>query len=323
MNIRSSSHALTTALPSTRRLALSFALVTVIILASLLPVAAAPPVAPAAPQTHKVIAAAGLLDSAAPGVSLWHDYGAFGLYQLSDAALASLPAAVRSQLQVDPQIDTILFDRHPIDTAAGEADVPALLASKAPSGPALHLVQFVGPIQQSWLDAVQATGASLVQYIANNAYLVWSDAASRSQLDALALNGDFVQYSGPYQPAFKLGSSIEAIILTGTDPNQVVPVVVQIYNHPGKKASQDVIARLTVESQSGWSPILAFENSNISVRSADLLTIARLPDVVWIGERFPRQLDDEVQGQIIAGNLNGAKRSQRDGLQGLAGQLRL
>ncbi len=172
------------------------------------------------------------------------------------------------------------------------------------------------------MDAVEASGAALVQYIANNAYLVWADAASRSQLDALALDGDFVQYSGPYQPAYKLGPSIEATILTGTDPNKIVPVVVQIYNHAGKKASQDVIARLTVESVSGWSPILAFENSNISVRSGDLLLIARLPDVVWIGERFPRQLDDEVQGQIIAGNLNGAQSGpERAGLQGLAGLL--
>jgi hypothetical protein len=196
-------------------------LVAAIVLASLLPVAAAPqaaapaiaPVAQAAPTAHKALAPAGLLDSAASGVVLWHDYGSFGLYKLSDAALAGLPTAVRSQIQIDPQMDVILFDRHPIDTAAGDANLPALLASKAPAGPALHLVQFVGPIQDAWLEAVRATGAQLVQYIANNAYMVWADAASRSQLDALAADGNFVQFSGAYQPAFKLGPSIEQRIL--------------------------------------------------------------------------------------------------------------
>jgi hypothetical protein len=130
-------------------------LVAAIALASLLPVAAAPqaaapaaaPAAQATSTPHKALAPAGLLDSAASGVVLWHDYGSFGLYKLSDAALAGLPAAVRSQIQVDPQMDVILFDRHPLDTAAGDANLPALLASKAPAGPALHLVQFVGPIQ--------------------------------------------------------------------------------------------------------------------------------------------------------------------------------
>ncbi|MBE2235092.1 MAG: S8 family serine peptidase, partial [Anaerolinea sp.] len=311
MNTHGSSHRLHAARIATRRLWLSLALVTAIVLASLLPVAAAPlaapAAAPAAPQPHKAIAPAGLLDGAAPGVTLWHDYGAFGLYKLSDAALASLPAAVRGQLQIDAQMDTILFDRHPLDTRTGDAQAPALLASKSPAGPALHLVQFVGPIQDNWLEAVQATGADLVQYMANNAYLVWASPASRNQLDALAQDGAFVQYSGAFQPAYKLGPSIEQRILEGTDPNQLVPVVIQIYNHAGKKASQDVIASLTAEVISGWSPILAFENSKVQVRAADLLTIARLPDVVWVGELFPREMNDEVQGQIIAGNLNGSQ----------------
>ena len=302
-----------------RRQTLNFALVASLIAAMIFALAAtaaaapqaAPqassPASPAAPQPHKAIAAAGLLDASAPGVTLWHDYGTFGLYKLSDAALASLPTAVRSQLQIDGQMDTIQFDRHPIDTTAGEAVLPALLASKAPAGPALHLVQFVGPIQDAWLDAVEATGADLVQYIANNAYMVWADAASRSQLDALAQNGDFVQFSGAYQPAYKLGPSIEQRILEQSDPNQLVPTIIQIYNHPGKKASQDVIAGLAAEVISGWSPILAFENSTVQVRAADLLTIARLPDVVWVGERFEREMMDEVQGQIMAGNLNGSQ----------------
>jgi hypothetical protein len=290
-------------------------LVAAIVLASLLPVAAAPqaaapaiaPVAQAAPTAHKALAPAGLLDSAASGVVLWHDYGSFGLYKLSDAALAGLPTAVRSQIQIDPQMDVILFDRHPIDTAAGDANLPALLASKAPAGPALHLVQFVGPIQDAWLEAVRATGAQLVQYIANNAYMVWADAASRSQLDALAADGNFVQFSGAYQPAFKLGPSIEQRILEQSDPNQLVPVVIQLFDHAGKKASQQVIAGLTAEIMSDWSPILAFQNTTVQVRAADLLTIARLPDVVWLGERFPREMMDEVQTQILAGNLNGAQ----------------
>ncbi len=290
-----------------RRPALSWLLAAAIVVAGAMPaLAVGAPAGPTAaePPSRKVLAPAGLLDASAPGVTLWHDYGAFGLYRVSDVALASLPADTRSQLTIDASMDVILFDSHPLDTQAGRPALPALLASKAPTGPALHLVQFVGPIQQAWLDAVEATGASLVQYVANNAYMVWAGAAARGRLDALALDGDFVQYSGPYQPAFKLGPTIEQRILEGTDPNQVVPVDIQIYDHPGKKASQDTIARLAVAVETPWWPILAFENTSVEVRAADLLTIARLPDVVWIGERFPRELTDEVQGQIMAGTFD-------------------
>ena len=47
---------------------------------------------------HKVLAAPGQLDANAPGVVLWHDYGSFALYKVSDAALDALPAAL-SQLR--------------------------------------------------------------------------------------------------------------------------------------------------------------------------------------------------------------------------------
>lgn len=254
-------------------------------------------------KSHKVIAAPGQLDPAAPGIHLWHDYGTFGLYRVSDEALSRLPAEARGRLQIDPEMDTILFDRHPI-SAMGSQDVPPTLAAKPPAGPALHLVQFVGPIKQAWLDEIEATGARLVQYVASNGYMVWTDANSRGKLDGLAAEGEFLQFSGSFQTAYKLGGSIERRILEAGNPDELVPVVIQMYSHAGKQASQQAVAALAVEKLSDWSPILAFENIIIKVRASDLLTIASLPDVVWVGERFPRELMDEVQNQIVAGDFN-------------------
>ncbi len=153
----------------------------------------------------KVMAATGVLDASQPGVTLWQDYGAFALYKVSEEALTSLPAEAQSQIETDPNMDKILFERHPVDTLSGQLDIPQALAIKEPAGAALQLVQFVGPIQQSWLDAITAAGATPVQYIANYAYMVWADAAARIRLGVLAKTQDFVQYSVPYQPAFKLG----------------------------------------------------------------------------------------------------------------------
>ena len=268
---------------------------------------AAPPLdqsAHAAPR--KLIAPPGTLDASQPGVTPWHDYGAFVLYRVTDEAYQQLSAAPGPRASIEALPDRLQFDLHPLDTLSGLASVPSLLAAQKPTGAALQLIQFVGPVKDEWLDSIMAAGATPVQYIANNGYLVWADAATGDRLQAMVSEGKFLQYSGAYHPAFKLGPSIERRILTSSDPSEIVPVVVQMYNHPGKQTSQDLITGLVVEAGSDWSPVLAFENRDIKVRAADLLAIARLPDVVWVGERFPRHLMDEVQAQIVAGNLDGA-----------------
>ena len=51
---------------------------------------------------HKVIAQAGLLDPDAAGITVWHDYGSFKLYRVSETALHGLEEEVRRQI--------VLFD---------------------------------------------------------------------------------------------------------------------------------------------------------------------------------------------------------------------
>jgi hypothetical protein len=84
----------------------------------------------------------------------------------------------------------------------------------------------------------------------------------------------------------------------------VVPVVIQMYRHDGRASSETAIASLAVDPLSGWAPILKFQNIIITLSVGDVGAIASLPDVFWIEERMERQLLDEVQGQILAGNFN-------------------
>ncbi len=253
---------------------------------------------------HKAIAETGVLDTRIPGISLWHDYGAFGLYRLSDSALNALPTDVRRQIQLDAAMDAVLFDRHPINTLTGTLNLPPRLTSPPSSGPSLQLIQFVGPIKEEWLDAVRATGAKPIQYIANNAYMVWANTNAHGRLLDLAQDGNFVQYSDRYQPAFKLGRTVEHRIMGQGDPDELMSVDIQIYNHAGKSTSQKAIIALATDVRSDWSSVLEFENITLKVRVADLLSIAQLPDVVWIDEYFPPRLLDERQNQILAANFN-------------------
>lgn len=253
-------------------------------------------------SAHKVIAESGVLSADQAGVALWHDYGSFALYRVSDAALAEMPTAVRDQVRVADEMDRILFDAYPFDTQRETLDIPSSLSISDPQGEALHLIQFVGPIKAEWLTAVAAAGATPVHYVANNAYLVWTDDAGRDNLARLAGEGDFLQYAAPYQPYFKLGQSLRERDLSSAE---VAPVTIQIYDHPDNAATQALIAELAVDSKPDWSRILAYQNAQVNVHVNDLEALANAPDVYWIGERFERELYDEVQNQIVAGNFNG------------------
>jgi len=169
------------------------------------------------------------------------------------------------------------------------------------TGSSLHLVQFNGPIKDEWLDAMQLIGAEPVHYIATYRYLVWADETARAELDKMVTNEDFLESSILYPQDLKLGQSIQ----THTDPDEIVQVVIQMYRHPASTASEAVIESLAVNTLSGWMPILEFQNVYAEVRVGDVEDISSLPDVFWIEERMERQLMDEVQGQILAGNLSG------------------
>lgn len=251
-------------------------------------------------RIHKVIALPGEIEALQPGMSLWHDYGGFALYRVTDEALSGLSAAGGGRWRLADEMDWILLDAHPFDTQTGAPRLPGLAGAPEPAGPALQLVQFVGPIKPEWLAAIEAAGARPVHYIAHNAYLVWADAPARSRLSGLAGAKDFLQYSAPYGPDFKLGPTLRE---RAGDPQQVLDVVIQMVRHPASGASERVIAGLALEAEATWTPVLAFQNARVRLRAADLAAVVALPDVYWIGERLPRRLFDEVQGQILAGNL--------------------
>jgi len=253
---------------------------------------------------HKVIVSADDINNTLIGVELWHDYGAFSLYKVTEEALNELDAWVPGRYQIVDDMDKLLLDAHPFDTQRDSLNLPTYLSINAYEGPGLYLVQFVGPIKADWLAAVEAAGAELVHYIANNGYLVWADSTAKENLQPLVQDGDFLQFTGIFQPFFKVSDGLSTRAYALDDPDEVVHIVVQMYNHGGKAATQDDILLRSQEQIVGWHSILAYENAEFRVRVGEIPAIASRPDVVWIGERLPRELTDEVQGQIIAANFD-------------------
>src|SRR5262249_22556136 len=162
-------------------------------------------------------------------------------------------------------------------------------------GAALHLVQFVGPIRQAWLDELEHLGVRPVHYVESNAYLVWADADGRRATDLLASQGAFVQYSGPYHPYYKLGPSLREPVSGAITRDRAVPVTIQVLDHEAKSATRQRIESASVSIDSRWQSVLTFENIDVTLPLSRIAEIAALPDVTWIGERLPITRNDEIQ----------------------------
>ena len=81
-------------------------------------------------------------------------------------------------------------DMRKVTTAAGAldpaADRASLAGKRAPDrDEVLALVQFVGPPKDAWVERLRATGARIVTYQAENAYLVHASGAAVERLAAL------------------------------------------------------------------------------------------------------------------------------------------
>jgi len=233
------------------------------------------------------------------------EYPTYSLIRGQDGRVQRRSAA---GVEAIPQDNMLHLNRAPFDTQVGEPNVPTVLRAKRDGeGSSLHLVQFAGPIQQAWLDQLKADGVTPVHYLPTNGYLVWTDAAGRAKLDSQAKAKGALQYAGDYHPFYKLNDDLAAPYgKSGKGPGSgQVEITVQVYSHPGINSTQNSIAALSSQQTQNWYDILNYRNARFVVNEADIAAIAALPDVVWVGRYVQREMNDEVQNQILAGQLTG------------------
>ncbi|MDW8054680.1 MAG: peptidase S8, partial [Anaerolineae bacterium] len=164
----------------------------------------------------------------------------------------------------------------------------------------LRLVQFSGPIQDEWHEAMLASGLEVVSYIPDYAYLVWGSGSSVNRLASLVP----LRWSGVYQPYYALHPSlIETLKL---HKEEEVAVNVQLYAYAGVDTTLHAIQKQAQKIIAPPYPVLNYLNLRISVPSSQLTALASLPGVVNIEPYAIPKLLDEVQTQILAGNLNAA-----------------
>ncbi len=261
------------------------------------------PALAAADLTTKVVverADAATRDLLAARAALVADRGQYRVFALDPAVAAAVAGNGGVTLRAD--FDSILLRRHIIDTRdAATASSRALVA--ATSARHLKLVQFNAPPTDADLLRLAESGARIVQYVPQNAYLVWtgSDSGARA-LRRLNGSSSGIQFYGDFEPDDALAPALDGVSST----QATVAVTVQLFNHGAAvwgdvskvKALADSVLADAVEAVGG-----TYINMRLAVRGDRLRAITKVDAVINVEPFVEPKLFCERQGQIVAGNL--------------------
>ncbi len=196
--------------------------------------------------------------------------------------------------------DQILLNSQTLDTTSAAAQ--ALRAPVSEDGKRLRLVQFGGPVLANDHAALKGTGALIVDYIPDNAYLVYGDAAALAKVRALA-SSNVLQWEGDYAPSLRINRSALELGEKGVSPDYYT---VQLVLDPESNA--ETLSMVASRSQGGHFSHYTFRhyvNIEADLDAAQLAQIAQRPDVISIMPEWKPALYDERATQIMANQLTG------------------
>ena len=190
-------------------------------------------------------------------------------------------------------------DMREVTTAAGPVD-PAvdrgsLAGKQAPDrGEVLALVQFVGPPKDAWVDRLRDTGATIVTYQAENAYVVHASGAAVDRIAAL------VGTDAAVRAVIPVGAVDKLVGPTDAGGRYAVTTV-------AGGAGQGARDQASAEGPAVGAPttIGARRVQYLELSPAQVDELARDPGVVTIERDLAPRPFDERASQILAGNLNG------------------
>ena len=170
------------------------------------------------------------------------------------------------------------------------------LSNDDPNGRNLRLIQFDGPIQESWLEDLTDLGVEVVQYIHPYTYIVWSTEADR---DA-SMDNPNVRWTGDFVPAYRvlpryrnLGAAereVRVVLYRGADVDAAMQQLEAIAGRAIGKRAIDSTLDVAIFNMSG----------------DDVLAAAQVPGVYSI-QPVPTDggLRGEMTNQLNVGNYDG------------------
>ena len=231
----------------------------------------------------------------------WNEYQYLKrkLYLVSTNELEKLDLKERKILKIRDDFNLIrLRDRY-FDTTMPIPKVSENLRLVAKQVNQLHLVQFVGPVQDDWVKSLQQMeGVTIVDYIPENTYLVWAIGSAREAIAKWVEFQYYVQWQGPFHPAYRLHPSFDL------EYDGEVTATVQLVTHEKVEYTISLIKDKSSKLLRDTYRVASYSNIVVKLPAGELMNIAKLEDVVNVEPWVEPTLSGERQGQIVAGNLN-------------------
>ena len=219
---------------------------------------------------------------------------------------ATTPNTQPSFVKADgsPLPNVIYLNAGPIDT-----DLPGTKARRQPlayfSGKQLQLIQWNGPVQAGWMEELKRLGVEIVDYIPENAYLVYGDWKVLSAMQKKMADMNYVRWEGSYRATDKIQPN--AVSEDGkTAASRPEPELFSIQMVLNPKANAETLKK--IEQMQLASPLKQGASGNYynivaKLPPAQIASLADQPDIISIGPYQTPGKRDERQCIIMTGQL--------------------
>jgi subtilisin-like proprotein convertase family protein len=189
-------------------------------------------------------------------------------------------------------------DMRTVETAAGEidpvSDRSSLAAKEGPDREeTLALVQFVGPPKEAWLERLRETGARIVTYQADNAYVVHARGAAVDRVAAL---------QGGH-PAVRAVSVLTAADKLEERSSRSGAFAVTTVTGAAGEEARDEAAALGGPAAAPAVRVDALRTEYRELTPVEVAELSRAPGVLAVEAYAEPELFDERAAQIVAGRL--------------------
>ena len=230
----------------------------------------------------------------AAGSATIADRGSYRVLSLPNEAARNVASAAGLSPRAD--FDTLHLER-------GTLNTKSVRRSSLGNQRRLKLVQFAAPPTDAELDALRATGAEIVQYVPQNAYLVWTtNEPTARALSKRAAGTQTVQYYSDYLPRYALSSQLDAYVTNAKS----IEVIVQLVQPTDAKS--DLAAIVALADEVLQTPSTAIQdrywNMRISIPGTNLEALSDIESVVRVEPFVERRLYGERQDRIMSGHLD-------------------
>lgn len=193
-----------------------------------------------------------------------------------------------------------------LDTASPAAQARQFAPLATGSTKQLFLVQWDGPVQPAWVEALTKTRVQIIDYIPDNTYLVYGDPSALNAVRQLATRNARLTWNG----ALLAREKIHPDAATAGKPRRTLDhdghYTLQLVLDPAQNADTlalvEALATAPIQRQRTFRHYVNL----VAQLPADALEgLAAQPDVISITPYVEPKKRDERQGMIVAGELSG------------------